>query len=66
MRWWAWLIVAVLVISGVFWLYVYITRNRDKESQLAKAREAKAEKLKQTDAEVSAEEKQIIIDVGTP
>ncbi|HEU5291677.1 MAG TPA: hypothetical protein VFU05_13600 [Cyclobacteriaceae bacterium] len=44
MKWWVWLIVIVLVISGVFWLYVYLTKDKAKNESLIKAREAKAEK----------------------
>lgn len=45
MKWWVWLIIFVLVVAGVFFLYIYLTADKKKnDDQLAKAREAKESK----------------------
>jgi len=44
MKWWVWAIIIILVISGVFWLYVFLTKDKAKNDSLIKAREAKSEK----------------------
>jgi len=44
MRWYYWVILVLLVGSGLFWLYWIYSDNDKKENQLAAARSAKADK----------------------
>jgi len=59
MKWWVYLIIAIVLLSGGFWLYMFIGAKRDKDSELAKARQAKEDKAK---AKASAAENEIIVD----
>lgn len=59
MKWWVWIIIFILVVSGVFWLYVFLTKDKARNESLIKAREAKAEKAELSKASESVIEQKV-------
>lgn len=56
--------IIILVLSGVFWLYVFLTKDKAKNESLIKAREAKAEKAVEKN-NASELKEEIKADAGT-
>jgi len=64
MKWWVWVILVVLVISGVFWLYVFLTKDAKNKEKMAPVRDAKSVKTVEKNNESELKE-EITADAGT-